>query len=180
MNKVKELGYDTWLMYIGFGDLNASARARFPAWEFAFSFFCSGFIALVSSNYTQKFIVMFKLWLINTRPDDWAVTKTLVTTAHIPRGLVVRTRRSHRRLGSIPGVGICFFAPFVFFRALVSSNYLSRQIFHEKCSFRASGSETHVQGVNNKTKFKTATNYENWTKPIHILIANQWVVSCTL
>ena len=49
-------------------------------------------------------------WLpINTSSEDGAVTKTLIKTAHIPRGLVVRIRRSHRRgPGSIPGVGICF------------------------------------------------------------------------
>ena len=115
MNKVKKLGYDTWLIYIGFDALSPAARARFPAWDFAFSFFCFRFIALVSSNYTQKFIVMFKLWLINKRPDDWAVSKTLATALRIPRGLVVRIRRSHRRgPGSIPGVGICFLAPFAF------------------------------------------------------------------
>ena len=75
---------------------------------------------------------MFILWLINTRPDDWAVTKTLATTTHIPGGLVISTRRSHRHgPGSIPGVGICFLAPFVFlvfFKALVSSNYTKEYI----------------------------------------------------
>ena len=64
MNKVKKLGYDTWLIYVRFGALSPTARVRLPAREFAFSFFYFGFIALVSSNYTQKFIVMFKLWLI--------------------------------------------------------------------------------------------------------------------
>ena len=67
MNKVKKLGYDTWLIYVRFGALSPTARVRLPAWEFAFSFFYFGFIALVSSNYKQKFIVMFKLWLIKTR-----------------------------------------------------------------------------------------------------------------
>ena len=48
-------------------------------------------------------------WLINTSSEDGAVTKTLSTPSHIPRGLVVRIRRSHRRgPGSIPCVGICF------------------------------------------------------------------------
>ena len=46
---------------------------------------------------------------MNARPYDSVVTKTLTTTEHFPRGLVVRIRRSHRRgPGSIPGVGICF------------------------------------------------------------------------
>ena len=46
---------------------------------------------------------------IKTRSDDWAVTNTVATPAHIPRNIVVGIRRSYRRgPGSIPGVGICF------------------------------------------------------------------------
>ena len=47
--------------YIGFGAPAAEARVRFLAWEFAFCLFCFGFSALVSGNYTKKFIAMFKL-----------------------------------------------------------------------------------------------------------------------
>ena len=44
-----------------------------------------------------------------TGPDGLAETNSVKATTHIPRGLMVRIRRSHRRRpGSIPGVGICF------------------------------------------------------------------------
>ena len=46
---------------------------------------------------------------MNARPYDSVLTKTLTTTEHFPRGLVVRIRRSHRRgPGSIPGVEFAF------------------------------------------------------------------------
>ena len=52
-------------------------------------------------------------WSMQDQMTDWAVTKTLTTPAQIPRGLVVRIWRSHRRgSGSIPGVGICVFLLF--------------------------------------------------------------------
>ena len=60
---------------------------------------------------------------IKTRANESAVTNTVKTPAHIPRGLVVRIRRSHRRgPGSIPGVGICFFL-FTFSIPRANRNY---------------------------------------------------------
>ena len=64
-------------------------------------------------------------WLINSSSEDGAVTKTLSTPSHIPRGLVVRIRRSHcRGPGSIPGVGICFLLLLFWIQSFVTSKLI--------------------------------------------------------
>ena len=58
-----------------------------------------------------------------------------LTAIHLPHGLVVRIRRSHRRgPGSIPGVGMSFFFFHCFFKKIKLSNIFTQErYFYTYC-----------------------------------------------